>query len=97
MEKKFELKKDHEKYLKAISKNGLLPIFFILNEQPLNFSKIMFEVKLNPGVVDRQLKTLIQYKLVERKGTDYYITEKGRKVLSILEEIFRIIGEQEEE
>jgi DNA-binding HxlR family transcriptional regulator len=60
--------------------------------KPLGFSELMFEVRLNPGVVDRNLKALLEHSLVERKENKYFLTEKGKKVVLLLKKFSEILS-----
>ncbi len=76
--------------LKTISKNGVSKIIFCLKKSPKKFSQIMFETRLNPGVLGRHLKSLMELKVVSKNGEYYYLTEAGVSVLNILEEFKKL-------
>jgi DNA-binding HxlR family transcriptional regulator len=81
------------KILKVISRSGVSEILFSLNEKPKRFSELMFETHLNPGILDRHLKALMEYEIVEKESDSYSLTPKGVKVVEKLEELFRIFQE----
>jgi len=81
-----------QKILKAISKNGVSKILFCLEKSPKRFSQIMFETRLNPGVLGRHLKSLTELKVVRKNGECYCLTEVGVNVLDILRR-FRKLAE----
>ncbi len=53
-----------------------------LGKGPKRFTEIMFETKLNPGILNRVLKTLIGSGIVAKCANDegYELTEKGIKI-----------------
>lgn len=81
-----------EKILKVVSRSGVSSILFSLDENPMRFSQLMFKTKLNPGILDRHLKSLVQLKIVEKVSDGYILTDSGKRLVSILEELFSIIG-----
>jgi len=88
---KFRFEERYERILKIISRNGVCLILFYLHEHPMKFSDLMFTTKLNPGVVDRHLKSLMKLNIIERKDSEYRLTEKGTKLVSVIEELFNVI------
>ena len=89
----FERKPDgeSEKVLKVISRSGMSNILFSLDRKPLRFSQLMFETQLNPGILDRHLKALMQLRIVEKNSDSYILTESGKKLVRILEQLFTIV------
>lgn len=77
--------------LKTISYAGTMEVLASLGKGPKRFSDIMFETKLNPGILNRVLKTLITNEILVKCPNDegYKLTEKGVRVslyiLKILE------------
>lgn len=61
-------------------------------ETPQKFSELMFETRLNPGVVDRHLKLLMKYNIIQRDNNLYGLTEKGRELLPPIKKIGEIIN-----
>ncbi len=88
---RMNFKERHEKVLKIISRNGICPILFTLDSKPMKFSELMFETRLNPGVVDRHLKVLSDMGIVEREDNYYQLTENGKKVIPVIEEFLTIM------
>ena len=82
---------ESEKVLKVISRSGMSNILFSLDRKPLRFSQLMFETKLNPGILDRHLKALMQLRIVEKNSDSYILTESGKKLVRILEQLFTIV------
>lgn len=83
-------KKDDERkheLLKTISRNGVGDTLFSLEKAPLRFSQLMFETKLNPGILNRHLKALQQPKLVEKVEDSYELTSSGKKVVNIFDQL----------
>lgn len=81
---------DQQKFLKVISRNGVSDILFSLEKSPRRFSQLMFETKLNPGILDRHLKALIELKIVEKSSETYELTDTGRRLIAILQQLFRV-------
>jgi DNA-binding HxlR family transcriptional regulator len=77
--------------LKTISYAGTMEVLAAVGKGPKRFSDIMFETKLNPGILNRVLKTLITNGILDKCANDegYKLTDKGVKVslyiLKILE------------
>ncbi|MFO7966210.1 MAG: ArsR family transcriptional regulator [Archaeoglobaceae archaeon] len=88
---RMNFKERHEKILKIISRNGICPILFTLDSKPMKFSELMFETRLNPGVVDRHLKSLSDMGIVEREENYYRLTENGKKVIPVIEEFLTLM------
>lgn len=84
-------KGESEKVLKVISRSGMSSILFSLDTKPLRFSQLMFETKLNPGILDRHLKALMQLRIVEKDTDCYSLTENGKKLVKILEQLFALV------
>jgi len=80
-----------QKVLKVISRSGMSNILFSLEKAPLRFSQLMFETKLNPGILDRHLKALMQLNIVEKNSDSYELTPSGKKLVEILEQLFSIV------
>ncbi|MCC6027735.1 MAG: ArsR family transcriptional regulator [Archaeoglobus sp.] len=79
---------DKRRFLKVISRNGISDILFALERSPRRFSQLMFETKLNPGILDRHLKALMELKIVEKNEETYELTDTGRRLISILRQLF---------
>uniref|UniRef100_A0A7J2THH5 Transcriptional regulator n=1 Tax=Archaeoglobus fulgidus TaxID=2234 RepID=A0A7J2THH5_ARCFL len=79
---------DKRRFLKVISRNGISDILFTLEKSPRRFSQLMFETKLNPGILDRHLKALMELKIVEKNEETYELTNSGRRLIEILRQLF---------
>jgi DNA-binding HxlR family transcriptional regulator len=82
----------HQEILKVVSRSGVSPILFSLRRSPRRFSQLMFETRLNPGILNRHLKSLMELEIVEKDADSYVLTDTGKKIVSILDEIFSIVG-----
>lgn len=82
---------ESEKVLKIISRSGMSNILFSLDRKPLRFSQLMFETKLNPGILDRHLKALMQLRIVDKTSDSYQLTESGKRLVRILEQLFTLV------
>lgn len=81
-------RKQSERILKLISQNGTKAILSTLEKKPLRFSQLMFKTMLNPSILDRRLKSLIQYEIVRKdKEKKYVLTPKGEKLVEILKDL----------
>ena len=78
--------------LKTISSAGTVDVLVSLGKGPRRFTDIMFETKLNPGILNRVLKGLLKAGIIKHceGGLGYDLTEKGVKVALYA---FRIIEE----
>ena len=68
--------------LKTISYAGTMEVLTSLGKGPKRFTEIMFETKLNPGILNRVLKTLISSGIVLKCDHEegYELTEKGIRI-----------------
>jgi len=78
------------KTLKVLARSGVCDVISRLKLSSCGFSQLMFEIKLNPGMLSRHLKTLTENAVIEKHLNNYELTEKGRKLVEILEEISKI-------
>ncbi len=76
-----------KKALKLLSKKGACEILFKLETGPKRFSQLMFEVKLNPGILSRHLKALMELEIVSKNSEMYELTESGKKLIPILRQL----------
>ncbi len=79
--------------LKVLSRNGVSDILFSLEESPKRFSQLMFEARLNPGVLDRHLKVLMGFELVVKVDGRYELTERGRRAVNTLHALLSVFTE----
>ncbi|MDI9646324.1 MAG: ArsR family transcriptional regulator [Archaeoglobales archaeon] len=77
--------------LKVLSRSGVSSIVFCLERSPKRFSEIMFETRLNPGILDRHLKALAKLEIVEKSEDFYQLTKKGLEVAEVLQRLFSIV------
>lgn len=70
-----------------------------LGKGPKRFTEIMFETKLNPGILNRVLKTLINQGIIARCPDDegYELTEKGIKISLYILKIVETSGNEKPE
>ncbi len=67
---------------------GTLKILRVLNSSPTSFSDIMFKSKISPSVLDRLLKSLLSSDIVcKESDKNYALTQKGKEILRILENL----------
>ncbi len=81
---------ERKKLLKVLSRNGVSSILLCLDKSPKRFSQLMFDARLNPGVLNRHLKSLMQLNIVEKVSDEYVLTESGRKLVKILKQLLNI-------
>ena len=81
------------KTLKMLARSGVCDVISSLKPGPRGFSQLMFETKLNPGVLSRHLKALTEHAVVEKHSNSYGLTDKGRKLVEILEELNKAVNE----
>ena len=81
-----------QKLLKVIARNGAPAILFSLsNKGEMQFSHLIFETRLNPSVLNRHLKALMELGIIEKVDGKYTLTETGKRLVSILKEIRNLI------
>jgi DNA-binding HxlR family transcriptional regulator len=85
--------------LKTISYAGTMEVLASLGKGPKRFTEIMFETKLNPGILNRVLKTLIAQAIVAKCPDDegYELTEKGVKISIYILKIVETSGDEKPE
>ncbi len=76
-----------QRLLKVISRNGMIEILLSLKSGPKRFSQLMFDTQLNPGILDRHLKALLEVSLVEKSSENYMLTNAGKVVLEKISEM----------
>ncbi|MDI9611314.1 MAG: helix-turn-helix domain-containing protein [Archaeoglobaceae archaeon] len=82
---------DSREILKVISRKGVGELLNSLKNGPKKFSQLMFDTRLNPSIIDRHLKALIKLGLVSKDNESYSLTESGRNVLKVVDELFRVM------
>ncbi|MGA9141809.1 MAG: winged helix-turn-helix domain-containing protein [Methanocella sp.] len=85
--------------LKTISYAGTMEVLASLGKGRKRFTEIMFETKLNPGILNRVLKTLITSGIVLKCAEDegYELTEKGIKISGYILKIVETSGNEKPE
>ena len=78
--------------LKIVSRKGVYEILQAMKHEGKKFSELMFITKLNPGILDRHLKALMNSKLVEKDEGVYRLTEKGKKAVELLEQLVKALN-----
>jgi len=77
----------YAKALKVLSKSGVSDILFCLSKEQKRFSQIMFETRLNPGVLARHLKELMSLGVITKDGKYYALSERGMMVVDVLRKL----------
>ncbi|CAJ36067.1 hypothetical protein RCIX670 [Methanocella arvoryzae MRE50] len=85
--------------LKTISYAGTMEVLASLGKGQKRFTEIMFETKLNPGILNRVLKTLITSGIVSKSPNDegYELTEKGIKISLYILKIVEVSSNEKPE
>ena len=85
--------------LKTISYAGTMEVLASLGKGRKRFTEIMFETKLNPGILNRVLKTLINSGIVTKCADDegYELTEKGINISLYILKIVETSGNEKPE
>ncbi len=81
---------DNGEILKVISRSGVATILYTLRRSPQRFSQLIFSTRLNPGILNRHLKTLMKFDLVTKNNNSYVLTAKGEKIVSIIDQILKL-------
>ncbi len=85
--------------LKTISYAGTMEVLASLGKGRKRFTEIMFETKLNPGILNRVLKTLLGSGIVLKCADDegYELTEKGVMISLYILKIVETSGNEKPE
>ncbi len=81
--------------LKTLSYAGSMDVLFTVTKGKTKFTDIMFETKLNPGILNRLLKALISSDILEKDADGYHLTKKGALIVSYTLDILALDGEKE--
>jgi predicted transcriptional regulator len=81
--------------LKTISYAGTMEVLFAITNGKNKFTDIMFETELNPGILNRLLKSLLVAKMIDKDTNGYHMTDKGAKIVIYALQIIDIDGEIE--
>jgi predicted transcriptional regulator len=82
--------------LKTISYAGTMDVLFAITSGKNKFTDIMFETELNPGILNRLLKSLLAARMLEKDASGYHLTDKGVKIVIYALQIMDIDGETEQ-
>ncbi|HTX44040.1 MAG TPA: winged helix-turn-helix domain-containing protein [Methanocella sp.] len=81
--------------LKTLSYAGAMDVLFTVTKGKTKFTDIMFETKLNPGILNRLLKALIASDILEKSVDGYHLSDKGAWIVSYTLDILALEGEKE--
>ena len=85
--------------LKTISYAGTIEVLASLGKGKKRFTEIMFETRLNPGILNRVLKTLISSGILVKCADDegYELTQKGINISLYILKIVETSGNEKPE
>lgn len=72
-----------------------MDVLFAITNGKNKFTDIMFDTELNPGILNRLLKSLLVAKMIDKDTTGYHMTDKGAKIVMYALQIIDIDGESE--
>ena len=81
--------------LKTLSYAGAMDVLFTVTKGKTKFTDIMFETKLNPGILNRLLKALIAADILEKSPDGYHLSSKGAIIVSYTLDILALEGKGE--
>jgi predicted transcriptional regulator len=81
--------------LKTLSYAGAMDVLFTVTKGKTKFTDIMFETKLNPGILNRLLKALIASDVLEKSTDGYHLSDKGALIVSYTLDILDLESETE--
>jgi predicted transcriptional regulator len=67
--------------LKTLSYVGTMDVLFTICKGKTKFTDIMFETELNPGILNRLLKTLLSADILVKDRDGYHMSERGATIL----------------
>jgi predicted transcriptional regulator len=67
--------------LKTLSYVGTMDVLFTICKGKTKFTDIMFETELNPGILNRLLKTLMSADILIKDRDGYHMSERGAKIV----------------
>lgn len=76
-----------EKVIRLISKKHTCNILFTIKDEPIRFTHLVYEIRISPSALNDRLKNLLHLKLIEKSDDHYKLTEKGNKLVDLLEEL----------
>ncbi len=80
--------------LKVIARKGVSDILYSLERSPKRFSELMFDTQLNPSILDRHLKVLMQLDIITKEDGQYRLTEIGDRVVAMIEDLLSLFKEK---
>lgn len=81
--------------LKTLSYAGTMEVLLSICSGKSKFTDIMFETELNPGILNRLLKTLMSADILTKGYDGYHLSEKGSKVVLYTLKILNTDSENE--
>ena len=67
--------------LKTLSYVGTMDVLFTICKGKTKFTDIMFETELNPGILNRLLKTLVTAGVLNKDRDGYHLSERGARIV----------------
>ena len=67
--------------LKTLSYVGTMDVLFTICKGKTKFTDIMFETELNPGILNRLLKTLLTAGILTKDRDGYHMSDRGAKIV----------------
>jgi len=67
--------------LKTLSYIGTMDVLFTICKGKTKFTDIMFETELNPGILNRLLKTLMTAGIINKDHDGYHLSDRGAKIV----------------
>jgi predicted transcriptional regulator len=67
--------------LKTLSYVGTMDVLFAICKGKTKFTDIMFETELNPGILNRLLKTLISADILLKDRDGYHLSDRGAQIV----------------
>lgn len=58
-----------------------MDVLFSICKGKSKFTDIMFETELNPGILNRLLKTLVATAIITKDSDGYHLSDKGKRVV----------------
>ncbi|MGA9139700.1 MAG: winged helix-turn-helix domain-containing protein [Methanocella sp.] len=67
--------------LKTLSYVGTMDVLFTICKGKTKFTDIMFETELNPGILNRLLKTLLSADILVKDRDGYHMSDRGATIV----------------
>lgn len=81
--KKRDLVIAHKTIWEILANRNRVEILYKLYESELNWSGLMFSLRINPRALSSHLKSLQEYQAVDKNKKKYRLTETGKKVCEL--------------